>query len=84
MYRLQKDNVERLAATENDKVRLEAKGFKLLSNANNIGAEEKNIDKMNITELKRLAKENGIDGFEKMKKEEIIVALLDKEHDVNE
>lgn len=84
MYRLQKDNVERLAATENDKVRLEAKGFKPLSNANNIGAEEKSIDKMNITELKRCAKENGIDGFEKMKKEEIIVALLDKEHDVNE
>lgn len=84
MYRLQKDNIERLAATENDKARLEAKGFKLLSNADNTGNEGKSIDKMNIAELKRLAKENGIDGFEKMKKEEIIVALLDKEHDVNE
>lgn len=84
MYRLQKDNIERLAATENDKARLEAKGFKLLSNADNTGNEGKSIDKMNITELKRLAEEKGIEGFEKMRKEELINTLMELELMSNE
>ncbi|MFQ4783771.1 hypothetical protein C4U37_06775 [Clostridioides difficile] len=45
-------------------------GFKLLEDKKNI-----NIENLGIEELKNIAKENGIEGYSKLKKDELIEKL---------
>jgi hypothetical protein len=41
------------------------------------GEDETNVEKLSITKLKELAKEKGIEDFEKMSKAELLKALDD-------
>lgn len=69
---LVKGNVERAVETDFEKKRLEAIGFKPLNNGDN---EELSLDKRNVNDLKAMAREKGIEGFDKMKKDELLKAL---------
>ncbi len=70
LYKLQKLNVEKIVADKNERDKLLAQGFELV--------EEKpigDIDSMEYADLKVFAKEKGIEGAGKMKKEDIVAAL---------
>ena len=66
-------NVERIVETEYEKQRLEAMGFKPLADSND--EEAMSLDKMNVNDLRAIAKEKGIEGVDKMKKDELLMAL---------
>ena len=70
LYKLQKLNVEKIVADKNERDKLLAQGFKLVKEKP-IG----DIDSMEYADLKVLAKEKGIEGAGKMKKEDIVAAL---------
>ncbi|AXU30899.1 Rho termination factor N-terminal domain-containing protein [Clostridioides difficile] len=70
MYRLIRDNIERIVNDTSEKEKLMYNGFKLLEDKKNI-----NIENLGIEELKNLAKENGIEGYSKLKKDELIEKL---------
>ncbi|HBF1808394.1 TPA: Rho termination factor N-terminal domain-containing protein [Clostridioides difficile] len=70
MYRLIRDNIERIVNDTSEKEKLMYDGFKLLEDKKNI-----NIENLGIEELKNLAKENGIEGYSKLKKDELIEKL---------
>lgn len=70
MYRLIRDNIERIVNDTSEKEKLIYDGFKLLEDKKNI-----NIENLGIEELKNLAKENGIEGYSKLKKDELIEKL---------
>ncbi|MCC0690795.1 Rho termination factor N-terminal domain-containing protein [Clostridioides sp. ZZV14-6387] len=70
MYRLIRDNIEKIVNDTSEKEKLIYDGFKLLEDKKNI-----NIEKLGIEELKNLAKENGIEGYSKLKKDELIEKL---------
>ncbi|EGT3891708.1 TPA: Rho termination factor N-terminal domain-containing protein [Clostridioides difficile] len=70
MYRLIRDNIEKIVNDTSEKEKLIYDGFKLLEDKKNI-----NIENLSIEELKNLAKENGIEGYSKLKKDELIEKL---------
>ncbi|VHX79925.1 Rho termination factor, N-terminal domain [Clostridioides difficile] len=70
MYRLIRDNIERIVNDTSEKEKLMYNGFKLLEDKKNI-----NIENLGIEELKNLAKENSIEGYSKLKKDELIEKL---------
>ncbi|HBE9761901.1 TPA: Rho termination factor N-terminal domain-containing protein [Clostridioides difficile] len=70
MYRLIRDNIERIVNDTSEKEKLMYNGFKLLEDKKHI-----NIENLGIEELKNLAKENSIEGYSKLKKDELIEKL---------
>lgn len=70
MYRLIRDNIEKIVNDISEKEKLIYDGFKLLEDKKNI-----NIENLSIEELKNLAKENSIEGYSKLKKDELIEKL---------
>ena len=76
MFRLIRKNVERLVSTEAEKAKLEAQGFILVVEATEAKKEK---SEMTVSELKKLAEEKGIEGFDKMKKEQLLKALEELE-----
>ncbi|HID1251443.1 TPA: Rho termination factor N-terminal domain-containing protein [Clostridioides difficile] len=70
MFILIKENIERRVEDSILKDKLIQDGFKLLEDKKNI-----NIENLGIEELKNLAKENGIEGYSKLKKDELIEKL---------
>ncbi|HGT0129078.1 Rho termination factor N-terminal domain-containing protein [Clostridioides difficile] len=70
MFILIKENIERSVEDSFLKDKLIQDGFKLLEDKKNI-----NIENLGIEELKNLAKENGIEGYSKLKKDELIEKL---------
>ncbi|MBH7983476.1 Rho termination factor N-terminal domain-containing protein [Clostridioides difficile] len=70
MFILIKENIERRVEDSFLKDKLIQDGFKLLEDKKNI-----NIENLGIEELKNLAKENGIEGYSKLKKDELIEKL---------
>ncbi|KAE9633722.1 hypothetical protein GND95_08690 [Defluviitalea raffinosedens] len=64
MYKLVLDNTVRLTNSEIKKNELLEKGYKLVKESE----ERTNLEKLKVEELKALAQEKNIEGFEKMKK----------------
>jgi len=78
LYKLQRLNVEKIAADESARDKYIAQGFKLVEDKKEDVNSKGDIDKLKVDELKELAKQKGIEGYSNMKKEELIVALEDK------
>ncbi|MBE6071046.1 MAG: transcription termination factor Rho [Clostridium butyricum] len=78
MYKLQRLNVEKIAADESARDKYIAQGFKLVEDKKEDVNTKGDIDKLKVDELKELAKQKGIEGYSNMKKEELIAALEDK------
>lgn len=75
-------NVERIAESEAQIAKLKAMGFKEMPNQEKIAVpksadQQLLLDKMDLTELKALAKEKGISGYSSLKKEELLLVLKD-------
>ena len=83
MFRLQKLNVVKIAATEQAKKKLSADGFELTGNITQYTGEKADtkVNKpieykdMSFNDLKTLAKEKGIKVSNTMKKEDLIKSL---------
>lgn len=79
--RLIKDNVERVTEDVARIEKLKAAGFKpLYSESSNLDKTEepsKDLGKMNLSELKSLAKEKGLDGYSSLSKDELMSVLKD-------
>lgn len=76
-----KDNVEREAASKAEEERLKLAGFKPLHGSEQDTAPDEassqNLDDMNVSELKTLAKERGINGASSLSKAELLEVLKD-------
>ncbi|MCI9975976.1 Rho termination factor N-terminal domain-containing protein [Clostridioides difficile] len=70
MYRLIRDNIEKIVNDTSEKEKLMYDGFKLLEDKKNI-----DIESLTLEELRNLAKEKGIDSYTKLKKDELIEKL---------
>lgn len=70
MYRLIRDNIEKIVNDTSEKEKLMYDGFKLLEDKKNI-----DIENLTLEELRNLAKEKGIDSYTKLKKDELIEKL---------
>lgn len=75
MYRLQKANVVKLTESEDKKRQLLAQGFTLLAEERNEKPPEKAMAEMTLTELKKLAKDKGIDISGAKQKNEILALM---------
>jgi len=76
--RLIKGNVERIVENEAKAARLKSDGFKDLSEPEvheDGGAGAVDITSMNVTQLKALAKEKGLEGYSSLTKEELLEIL---------
>ncbi len=76
MYKLQRLNVEKIAADEGARDKYIAQGFKLVEENKDTAIVD--INKLTVDKLKEIAKEKGIEGYSNMKKEDLIAALEDK------
>lgn len=76
MRRFKKHNVERIVATDAAADKLIREGFKEVT-GDSEHEEEHNLeyDEMKVEDLRTLAKERDIEGYSKLKKEELIAAL---------
>jgi len=72
MYRLIRSNIERVVNDEHVHDSLIKQGYKLIEDPENTN---KNLSDLTVEGLKELAKEKGIEGISKMKKEELIEVL---------
>lgn len=75
-----KGNVERIAETDAQIERLKKLGFKEIEDTGIVkdeSGEQKSIQDMNVTQLKAIAKEKGIDGTSSLTKEELLEVLKD-------
>lgn len=71
-----KHNVERITSKEDVAEKLIREGYKEVTVAPADVAEDTlNYDEMKVEELRELAKEKDIEGYSKMKKEELVAAL---------
>lgn len=75
MYRLIRDNVERVVNDEYIRDALIKQGYKLIKETQNVQEDLKKINELTIEELKELAKGKGIEGISKLKKDELIEVL---------
>lgn len=73
MYRLIKDNVERVVNDNHTRDILINEGYELVREAQT--PIEVNLNQLTVEELKELAKEKDIEGVSKMKKDELIEVL---------
>ena len=76
---LVKENVEKIANTEEQINKLKTAGFKELQ-ANEpaeTSKTEKPVEEMNVKELREIAKEKGISGYSSLAKEELMELLKD-------
>ncbi|MCZ1090843.1 Rho termination factor N-terminal domain-containing protein [Clostridioides difficile] len=70
MYRLIRDNIEKIVNDTSEKEKLMYDGFKLLEDNGTSNTENSTLE-----ELKNLAKEKGLEGYSKLKKDELIEKL---------
>ena len=77
--RLIKDNVERVALTEAQIAKLKTEGYKeiVAQTKKSEVTTKKALDDMNVSELKDLAKERGLEGYSSLSKEELLSILKD-------
>ncbi len=69
--RMKRNNVERVAESKEEAEKLKMRGFKEVS----VKTERVDFGKMKISALRTLAKQKGVEGYEKMKKEELLEIL---------
>ena len=70
---LKKHNVERCTTEQSSIERLKKDGYKEVTNE----TRELNLEKMKLSDLRALAADKGIDGYEDMKKEVLVEILKD-------
>ncbi|NFP92409.1 Rho termination factor N-terminal domain-containing protein [Clostridium sporogenes] len=75
MYRLIRDNVERVVNDEHIKDKLIKQRYKLIKETQNVQKDLKKLNDLTIEELRELAKGKGIEGISKFKKDELIEVL---------
>lgn len=78
--RLINGNVERIAVSERDIVRLKAEGFKELGGVETSPSstpETVNLSALDVSQLKTIAKEKGIAGYSSLTKTELLATLKD-------
>lgn len=75
---LRKENVERIATSPAEIARLKSDGYVPLEQPE-VNEEKENIilDEMNLSELKALAKEKGLEGYSSLTKEQLLQVLKD-------
>ena len=71
MIELKKDNIHRIVETDEEAKMLMNKGFILVDTSN---TDDKDYKKINIKELRKIAKEKGL-AYSKLSKEELIKLL---------
>lgn len=82
MFILKNLNVRRIVKTEKQRDVLIAKGFTLVEDDTNKKVSNTDVNdysKMNIKELKKIAKERGLTRYSKLDKQELIELLKDNE-----
>ena len=67
MIELKKDNIHRIVETDEEAKMLMNKGFILVDTSN---TDDKDYKKINIKELRKIAKEKGLDNYSKLNKED--------------
>ena len=72
MIELKKDNMHRVVETDEEAKMLMNKGFILVDTSN---TDDKDYKKINIKELRKIAKEKGLANYSKLNKEELIELL---------
>ena len=72
MIELKKDNIHRVVETDEEAKMLMNKGFILVDTSN---TDDKDYKKINIKELRKIAKEKGLANYSKLNKEELIELL---------
>ncbi len=80
--RLIKDNVERVTEDTDRIARLKAEGFKEINcdpgRKENIPAEEEvSLEKLSAADLRKLAKEKGVEGYSSLSKDELLAVIRD-------
>lgn len=75
--RMIKGNVERIVTSEENFCKLKAEGFETIGSAPEDSAivSEKEPEEMTVAELKKLAKEKGLEGCSSLSKEELLSVL---------
>lgn len=77
--RMIKKNVERVVSNAGQAARLKKDGFKELMGVPDVqgNENEKKLEDMTASELKNLAKEKGIEGYNSLSKKELLSVLKD-------
>lgn len=78
MYKLQKLNVEKIVLDENSKDKLLAQGFELVESEEAKDDDKKDYSAMTVQELQSLCKDNNLEGYSKLSKEDLVKFLEEK------
>lgn len=78
MYKLQKLNVEKIVLDESSMSKLLAQGFKLVESEKTKDVDEKDYSVMTVQELQNLCKDNNLEGYSKLSKEDLVKFLEEK------